>query len=100
MEVAGVSGLSHAGQLVLQRPQVVLGDPGCGLPSGDLLQGGPHGVDLAELLDGDLADAGALVRLRLDEPHRLELPQRLANRRLADTELRRQHALLDSVAGA
>jgi hypothetical protein len=97
VEVAGVRGAAHAGQLLPEQGDLVGGDPGRGLPAGDLLEGGPHRVDLDELRGAHLAHPGAAVRLRLDEPHGLQVAQRLPDRCLADAELGRDGALHDAL---
>src|SRR4028118_114014 len=66
---------------------------------GASLERRPPGVDLPQCLDGHLPDPGALVGLRLDEPHCLEVSEGFAHRCLAHAELGREHALLDPVAG-
>jgi hypothetical protein len=99
VQVAGLRGAAHPGELLAEQPAALFGDPRRGLASGDLLERGPHRVDLDELLAGHLAHPGAAVRLRLDEPHGLEVPQGLAHGGLADAELGRDGALDDALTG-
>ena len=48
-------------------------------PGGELLEGGPHRIDLDQLLLVEDPDAGATERLRLDEAQQLEVAQSLAH---------------------
>jgi hypothetical protein len=70
-----------------------------GRPRRLLLERGAHRVDFRQLAHRHLAHAGAAMRLGDDESQRLELPQRLADRRLADPELVRELHLDDPLAG-
>ena len=74
------------------------GEPlGCEL-GGELLQYGTHRVALGDLVGAHRPHSCAAEGLGLDEPQDLELAQRLAHRRLADTELLGDPQLDDALA--
>ena len=56
------------------------------MPDGERLEGEPRLVDLAEIGDRQLGDAGATMRDVLDEPDRVEPAERLSDRHRAHVE--------------
>lgn len=64
-----------------------------------LLQTRAHREELREVDLGELPDARAAVGHRLDQPQRLQLPQRLADRRLTDPQFGGDATLDDTLAG-
>jgi hypothetical protein len=89
----------HGVDLGFQRVEGGVGDLGRGGAPGHLFQRRPHRVHLAHLLLGDGADAHPAVGLALDEAHRLQVAQRLPDRRLAHPVLLHEVALDDALAG-
>ena len=61
-----------------------------GLLEGEALQGDPHGIDLADVLDRQQNDVGAGVGHGDQQPFFDQLAQRLAQRPAADVELGRK----------
>ena len=63
------------------------------LPRGELLEGGADGECGQKICVVDRTNPGAAERLGLDQPQELKIPQRLAYRRLARTQLPRKPGL-------
>jgi hypothetical protein len=92
-------GVDHVLHLDLEQSQGLVAHLGGGELTGELVEGGPDGVGLGELLLRHRPDPGPAVGLGLDEPHGLEVSEGLAHGRLADSELLHQLQLDDAVAG-
>jgi hypothetical protein len=83
----------------VQPVELVVADPCCGELGRKRLELRTHFVCLADLARRQSPDERAAMRLELDEPARLELPQRLADRCPADAELGGERALPEARAG-
>ncbi len=68
-------------------------------PAGQPFELDPHLVDAARLVRGDPRHHRAAMRHDLDEPLRLQLPQRLADERPADAGHLAEFALRQALAG-
>ncbi len=99
VRVAGEGGPAHLRDVAAQLGEVRLGDPREGETRAELLELGAHGVRLAQLFRGRVADASATERVDLHDPDRLEAAQRLPDGRLADAVLLRHPGLHDAGAG-
>jgi hypothetical protein len=89
-------------ELRLRRMQavgLVVADPLRGKLGGEALELGAHLVRIADLAWGETAHESAPVGAELDDPGRLELPERLADRRPADPELLGEGFLAQAGAG-
>src|SRR5690606_30569810 len=91
-------GLGELAGVLPRRAEALVRQTGDRQFRGGAFQPGPDGEDLRKVPLGEVADAGAAVGQRLDEPLRLELAERLPDGALADAELGGDAALDDALA--